>query len=157
MVARPPSNKVAALTILRYSPDSASELSLQQHLNIAPDLLANYDRIATDGGDSDESMMAQAVPHQTQQPDRRRVKVYELRDNDWFDRGTGFCSAEFIEVGCPTPQTHPLPSPCIAGCLAPKYNVVFGVAFYTNIAVAIIGLFRPVLFTMTDMLVCPIG
>ncbi|CAN8102260.1 unnamed protein product [Discula destructiva] len=43
-------------------------------------------------------MMAQPVPHQTQQPDRRRVKVYELRDNDWFDRGTGFCSAEFIET-----------------------------------------------------------
>lgn len=101
MVARQPSNKVAALTILRYSPDSASELSLQQHLNIAPDLLANYERIATDGGDSGESMMAQAVPHQTQQPDRRRAKVYELRDNNWFDRGTGLCSAEFIEVRVP--------------------------------------------------------
>jgi hypothetical protein len=36
-------------------------------------------------------MMAQSVPHQT--PDKRRVKVYELRHNDWFDRGTGFCYA----------------------------------------------------------------
>lgn len=92
------STKVAALTILSYASDPPSELSLQQHLNIAPDLLANYDRIAANGGDDDESMMAQEVPHPTQQPDRRRVKVYELRDNDWFDRGTGFCSAEFIEV-----------------------------------------------------------
>ncbi|CAG9936940.1 unnamed protein product [Clonostachys rosea f. rosea IK726] len=31
-------------------------------------------------------MMAQPVPHQA--TDKKRVKVYELRDNDWFDRGT---------------------------------------------------------------------
>ncbi|PTD04486.1 hypothetical protein FCULG_00001656 [Fusarium culmorum] len=37
--------------------------------------------------------MAQPVPHQP--TDRKRVKVYELRNNDWFDRGTGFCSASF--------------------------------------------------------------
>ncbi|EHK22645.1 uncharacterized protein TRIVIDRAFT_83909 [Trichoderma virens Gv29-8] len=35
--------------------------------------------------------MAQPVPHQ----DKKRVKVYELRNNDWFDRGTGFCTAKF--------------------------------------------------------------
>ncbi|KAJ5619198.1 hypothetical protein N7510_003182 [Penicillium lagena] len=30
-----------------------------------------------------------------QPPDgRKRVKVYELRDNDWFDRGTGFCTGQ---------------------------------------------------------------
>ncbi|OAX83130.1 hypothetical protein ACJ72_02507 [Emergomyces africanus] len=29
--------------------------------------------------------------------DRKRVKVYELRDNDWFDRGTGLCSAQIID------------------------------------------------------------
>ncbi|PFH55634.1 hypothetical protein XA68_17912 [Ophiocordyceps unilateralis] len=38
-------------------------------------------------------MMAQSVPHQA--TDKRRVKVYELRNNDWFDRGTGFCTATF--------------------------------------------------------------
>ncbi|KAF4513248.1 hypothetical protein G6O67_000546 [Ophiocordyceps sinensis] len=38
-------------------------------------------------------MMAQPVPHQA--ADKRRVKVYELRNNDWFDRGTGFCTATF--------------------------------------------------------------
>ncbi|OAA76991.1 suppressor of Mek1 [Akanthomyces lecanii RCEF 1005] len=37
--------------------------------------------------------MAQQVPHQA--TDRKRVKVYELRNNDWFDRGTGFCTASF--------------------------------------------------------------
>ncbi|MCJ1353768.1 MAG: Platinum sensitivity protein [Icmadophila ericetorum] len=26
--------------------------------------------------------------------DRKRVKVYELRNNDWFDRGTGFCMGQ---------------------------------------------------------------
>jgi len=24
--------------------------------------------------------------------DKKRVKVYELRNNDWFDKGTGFAS-----------------------------------------------------------------
>ncbi|KAM0294790.1 hypothetical protein ACHAO9_001227 [Fusarium lateritium] len=37
--------------------------------------------------------MAQPVPHQP--TDKKRVKVYELRNNDWFDRGTGFCSASY--------------------------------------------------------------
>ncbi|CAH0015332.1 unnamed protein product [Clonostachys rhizophaga] len=40
--------------------------------------------------------MAQPVPHQA--TDKKRVKVYELRDNDWFDRGTGFCTATFATV-----------------------------------------------------------
>ncbi|KEZ41110.1 hypothetical protein SAPIO_CDS7174 [Scedosporium apiospermum] len=39
--------------------------------------------------------MAQHVPHQAK--DKRRVKVYELRNNDWFDRGTGFCTAAFTQ------------------------------------------------------------
>ena len=46
-------------------------------------------------------MMAQPVPHQaeeSQTTDKKRVKVYELRSNDWFDRGTGFCTASFIPV-----------------------------------------------------------
>lgn len=50
-------------------------------------------------------MMAQHVPHQAKE--KRRVKVYELRNNDWFDRGTGFCSAAFTPV-CPlqASQSH---------------------------------------------------
>ena len=30
--------------------------------------------------------------------DKKRVKVYELRDNDWFDRGTGFCTGQIVNV-----------------------------------------------------------
>lgn len=30
--------------------------------------------------------------------DRKRVKVYELRNNDWFDRGTGFCMGRVAGV-----------------------------------------------------------
>ena len=30
--------------------------------------------------------------------DRKRVKVYELRNNDWFDRGTGFCTGQNVNV-----------------------------------------------------------
>ncbi|UNI13452.1 Platinum sensitivity protein [Purpureocillium takamizusanense] len=41
-------------------------------------------------------MMAQPVPHQA--TDKRRVKVYELRNNDWFDRGTGFCTAAWVST-----------------------------------------------------------
>ena len=32
--------------------------------------------------------------------DRKRVKVYELQNNDWFDRGTGFCKGIVVNVGC---------------------------------------------------------
>lgn len=28
--------------------------------------------------------------------DKRRVKVYELRNNDWYDRGTGFCVGSIV-------------------------------------------------------------
>ena len=37
--------------------------------------------------------------------DRKRVKVYELKDNDWFDRGTGFCTGSLVNVSC-TMQTR---------------------------------------------------
>lgn len=35
--------------------------------------------------------------------DKKRVKVYELRDNDWFDRGTGFCTGQVVNVRSKTP------------------------------------------------------
>ncbi|KAL2013738.1 hypothetical protein VTN00DRAFT_1263 [Thermoascus crustaceus] len=38
--------------------------------------------------------MALAVPPSN---DRKRVKVYELRENDWFDRGTGFCTGQIVD------------------------------------------------------------
>lgn len=87
---------MAALTILSHNV-SASELSLQQNLDIAADLVSsnNHSNLATEG-DSEPLMMAQPVPHQA--TDRKRVKVYELRNNDWFDRGTGFCTASFMTV-----------------------------------------------------------
>jgi hypothetical protein len=43
--------------------------------------------------------MAQAVPNPPN--DKKRVKVYELRNNDWFDRGTGFCTGTFVFVRLP--------------------------------------------------------
>ncbi|XWW93859.1 hypothetical protein V2A60_001798 [Cordyceps javanica] len=81
---------VAALTLLSHT--ETAELSLQQHLEISPDLIAYPPQIATEA-DSEPLMMAQQVPHQA--TDKKRVKVYELRNNDWFDRGTGFCTASF--------------------------------------------------------------
>lgn len=83
---------MAALTILTQA---ETELSLQQHLDLAPSLLSYSDAIS--GEDSEPLMMAQPVPHQST-TDRKRVKVYELRNNDWFDRGTGFCTAAYVLV-----------------------------------------------------------
>jgi 3-polyprenyl-4-hydroxybenzoate decarboxylase len=65
---------VAALTIL--TSNEPSELSLQQHLELAPDLAA-YTNLSAEG-EPESLMMAQPVPHQP--TDRKRVKVYELRD-----------------------------------------------------------------------------
>ena len=36
--------------------------------------------------------------------DRRRVKVYELKNNDWYDRGTGFCSGQCVNSPNSTPE-----------------------------------------------------
>jgi len=38
-------------------------------------------------------------------PGLKRVKVYELRNNDWYDRGTGFCTASFVYVHLPELST----------------------------------------------------
>ena len=82
---------MAALTILGQAD---TELSLQQHLDLSPDLFV-YDRFVSEEN-SEPLMMAQSVPHQL--TDKKRVKVYELRNNDWFDRGTGFCTATHVTV-----------------------------------------------------------
>ncbi|KAJ3555019.1 hypothetical protein NPX13_g10453 [Xylaria arbuscula] len=44
-----------------------------------------------------------AQPVHAPSTDKKRVKVYELRNNDWFDRGTGFCTATFGS----TEEGHP--------------------------------------------------
>lgn len=90
---RTTSGNLAALTLVSHS-ETSSELSLQQHLELSPDLVA-YTSLAAEGT-SEPLMMAQSVPHPA--TDKKRVKVYELRNNDWFDRGTGFCTATFGSV-----------------------------------------------------------
>ncbi|CAK7274235.1 Platinum sensitivity protein [Sporothrix epigloea] len=79
--------KNLATTTLVHS----AHLPLDQDLNIIYGRLPSTD----DGGQHDTMMAAQAVPHLTQPVHRKRVKVYELRNNDWFDRGTGFCSSTY--------------------------------------------------------------
>lgn len=39
---------------------------------------------------------ASAAAGHTAAQDRKRVKVYELKNNDWYDRGTGFCAGHFV-------------------------------------------------------------
>lgn len=36
--------------------------------------------------------------------DRKRVKVYELKNNDWYDRGTGFCTGTVVQPLPPPPD-----------------------------------------------------
>jgi hypothetical protein len=48
-------------------------------------------------------MMALQVPAAN---DRKRVKVYELKENDWFDRGTGFCTGQFVNVSIKSEATQ---------------------------------------------------
>jgi hypothetical protein len=55
---------------------------------------SNASRLINRGAQA--GMMALAVPNPP--GDRKRVKVYELRNNDWFDRGTGFCTGQVINV-----------------------------------------------------------
>ena len=40
-----------------------------------------------------------ATTHNTPSNEKKRVKVYELKNNDWFDRGTGFCTGRTVDVG----------------------------------------------------------
>lgn len=80
---------MAALTILQ-----SQQLSLQQHLELSSNILG-YTAEPTEG-EPRPGIMAQAVPNPPSE--RKRVKVYELRNNDWFDRGTGFCSATVVSV-----------------------------------------------------------
>lgn len=106
---------MAALTVLAQS---QAQLTFQQHLDLAPDSLGcSVEEL--EGELHPLVMAAQAVPNPpAPASDKKRlveippscaakvacanvgnrVKVYELRDNDWFDRGTGFCTAEFIFV-----------------------------------------------------------
>jgi len=80
---------VASLTLL----SSQEQLSLQQHLDLSVGLLSGLPESAE--GEPQPLIMAQAVPNPPS--DRKRVKVYELRNNDWFDRGTGFAIA-FVSI-----------------------------------------------------------
>jgi hypothetical protein len=46
--------------------------------------------------------------------DRKRVKVYELKNNDWFDRGTGFCRGLVVSVRLFAPPREM--QPAVARC-----------------------------------------
>ena len=72
---------------------NSEPLTLQQHT----DLFENITNAEADlAGEPQPDIMAQAVPNPP--GERRRVKVYELRDNDWYGRGTGFCSASVSHI-----------------------------------------------------------
>ena len=52
--------------------------------------------------------------------DRKRVKVYELKNNDWFDRGTGFCRGIVVSV-CPSCCCPAAASPFCRVLMAPRF------------------------------------
>jgi protein phosphatase 4 regulatory subunit 3 len=49
-----------------------------------------------------EAAMALSQPPNIHE--RKRVKVYELKNNDWYDRGTGFCSGTIVSSPTSTPE-----------------------------------------------------
>lgn len=101
--AHHPPETLAALVLL--SP-AEPELSLSPHqLEVAPspqplpeddDLIQPDDSGTVVPEAAPGPVMMAPLPHQA--TDKRRVKVYELRHNDWFDRGTGFCYGCFVSV-----------------------------------------------------------
>ena len=93
---------MAALAVI--SPTDTQLNPKQAHISLGEEqLLIGCDGHVVPDGAPTSSMMAQPVPHQT--TDKKRVKVYELRNNDWFDRGTGFCTAGWVTVR----RVSPLP------------------------------------------------
>jgi hypothetical protein len=61
--------------------------------DVSEDGESEDDRSAGQGRDSDTDKSEEAIValSVTGPPPPARVKVYELRDNDWFDNGMGFC------------------------------------------------------------------
>lgn len=47
-------------------------------------------------GISSTTTTSTPTPTAASGPERKRVKVYELKNNDWFDRGTGFCTGQLL-------------------------------------------------------------
>lgn len=48
--------------------------------------------------------MAALAPATNNTADRKRVKVYELKNNDWYDRGTGFCEGKYLSAKDAPPE-----------------------------------------------------
>jgi len=91
--AHPPETLAALVLLSPAEPDLSPSL---HQVDIAPLPHLAPDSCVVPEAAPEPLMMAQQVPHQTHE--RRRVKVYELRHNDWFDRGTGFCFACWVPV-----------------------------------------------------------
>lgn len=63
----------------------------------------NAQPTATQNGGAHSQSQPQHAPASPSAQDRKRVKVYELKNNDWYDRGTGFCSGQIFN----TPNSSP--------------------------------------------------
>ena len=48
--------------------------------------------------------MAALAPATNSSADKKRVKVYELKNNDWYDRGTGFCEGKYLSAEDALPE-----------------------------------------------------
>lgn len=110
------------MALLSIVSPSDAELRLDHRLgSFASSDIADYDRFDSAAEGDEALMMAQLVPHQS--TEKRRVKVYELRNNDWFDRGTGFCCAMVSIVSrhsraLEAPAIRCAVGDCIAGAAA---------------------------------------
>lgn len=66
------------------------------YVSVGDPLYREKQRLVVSGsGSRGNPKMALMAPPSNE---KKRVKVYELRNNDWFDRGTGFCTGRVINV-----------------------------------------------------------
>jgi len=83
------------LAELAAGADTTPKLTINKKDNRPRGGVASHKIIYVDGRIGFVYIMALQAPLAN---DKKRVKVYELRDNDWYDRGTGFCTGQIINV-----------------------------------------------------------
>lgn len=88
--------------------DDTEMSSLVGHIRANAQFMANRIRDAVDNKRGDEIEFEHAMGHIPRHLKSygHRVKLYQLRDNDWFDQGTGFCTADVVEDANGREETH---------------------------------------------------
>ena len=80
----------------------AHQLEIETAINVQENFLRSYQKKQEKERIEKESKKESKELSPPKKP--WRLKVYELRNNDWLDRGTGYCTGHMIDVREPTRQ-----------------------------------------------------